>query len=65
MPSLNPVLCRDATGDTAPAVLSDEHFLLRRGNIDLEANILNYKKIKANGRFFLTSHRLVFIVESG
>jgi hypothetical protein len=66
MPQLNPTLCRDVlSGELFPLQLSGEIFALRRSEIYFEAQVPGFKKLKANGRFFLTSHRIVFLAETG
>ena len=65
MPQLNPVLCRDAlSGELFPSPLLHEIFALRRSEIWFEGEIPGFRKMKASGRFYLTSHRIIFLVES-
>lgn len=62
---LNPMLCRDVlTGEIFPAALAGEIFALRRDDIRFDGEFPGFKKLKARGRFFLTSHRIIFLAET-
>jgi len=66
MPQLNPTLCRDVlSGELFPLQIPGEIFALRRSNIYFEGQIPGFRKLKASGMFFLTSHRIVFLAETG
>ena len=65
MPVVNPVLTRDYLSDELlPWSNEEELFVLRRQDINFEATIPEFGKLKSSGMFFLTNQRLVYVTES-